>query len=89
MHACHGSCVDPFGHPVEVYEETKEHLVGGRTVLVNPAKIAEDGYAGHVLAVEGQDTGGLLTEPGSAFWRRYLAVQGIVLPVVGRGDFGQ
>jgi hypothetical protein len=64
----------PFGHSVEVDEEAQENFISCRTVFVNSAEIAEDRDAGHVFAVEGQDTGGLLAQALGAFWWWDLAV---------------
>lgn len=85
----HGPCIYSFGHPVEVDQETEKHLVGGRTVFMDSAEVAEDRYAGYVLAMKSQYARGLLAQPGCAFGGRYLAMQMIVLPVIGRGDLGQ
>lgn len=82
----HRTGIDPLGHSVEVDKKAEEHLIGGRAVLMNPAEIAEDGYARHVLAVESEDTCGLLAEPRGALGRGYLAVQMVVLPVICGGD---
>lgn len=85
----HWTGIDPLSHPVEVDKKAEEHLIGCGAVFVNPAKIAEDGYAGHVLAVESEDTRGLLTEPRCPFGGRYLAVQMVVLAIVCGGDLCQ
>ena len=56
---------------------------------MDSAEVAEDRYARYVLAMESQNARGLLAQPGCAFGGRYLAMQMIVLPVIGRGDLGQ
>jgi hypothetical protein len=42
----------PFGHSVEIDEETEKYFIGGRTVFMYTAEVAEDGYARYVLAME-------------------------------------
>lgn len=56
---------------------------------MDPAEVAENRDAWHVLAMECQHTGGLLAEARCALGRGDLAVQVVVLAVVGGGDFGQ
>lgn len=46
--------VDPLGHAIKVDEKTQEDLVGSGAVLLYAAEIAQNGDAGHVLAVKGQ-----------------------------------
>ena len=57
----HRTSIDALCHPVEVNEEAQEDLIGSGAVFVDAAEIAEDGYAGHIFAMESQDASGLLT----------------------------
>lgn len=85
----HEASIYPLGHSVEVDEQAQKNLVRRRTVLVDPAEIAENGDTGHILAVEGQDTRRLLTQARGTFRGWYLAMEMIVLAVVCGCNFGQ
>lgn len=56
---------------------------------MDAGEVAEDGDGGDVFAMESQDAGGLLAEARGALGRRNLAMQVLMLSVVGGGDFGQ
>lgn len=83
--ALHWTSINSFSHSIEIDEKTQEHLVGGRTVLMNPAEVAKDRYARNILAMECENARRLLTESARAFWRWYLAVQMFVLPIICSG----
>jgi hypothetical protein len=76
-------------HSIKVDEQTEKHLVRCRTVLVYPAEVAEDSDGGNILAMKGQDAGGLRAQIGSSIWRRNVAMEMLVLHVVCGGDLRQ
>lgn len=88
-HALNEARVDALGHAVKVDEQAKKDFVGGGTILVDAGEVAEDGDCGNILAVEGEDASRLRAEARCALGRGDLAMQVLMLPVVGGGDFGQ
>ena len=86
--ALHWFCIDPFRHSVKVDQEAEENLVRRGAIFVNSAEIAENGYAGHILSMKGQDTRGFLIQAYASFCR-VVAMKMLVLAVVCRGDFSQ
>jgi hypothetical protein len=58
----HWASVYPLSHSIEVDEKTEEHLISGRAIFMDSAEIAENRYARHVLAMESENAGGLLTQ---------------------------
>ena len=83
------SAVDGLRHAVEIYQQAEEDFIGGGTILVNPAQIAQDGDAGHILSMERQDARLLLAHVGRFLWWRHRLVYVLVLLIVGSGDFGE
>ena len=83
------TAIHHFRHPIKVDQQAQKHLVGGGTVLVDPAQIAQDRDARHILPVKSKHAGGLLTQPGRAFGRRNMPVEVLVLTIVGRCNLGQ
>lgn len=87
--ALHRTRVYSLRHAVEIDKQAEEHLVCCRTVFMNPAQVAQDGYAGHILSVECQHTCCLLAQASGPFRRRYLPMKILVLLVIRGGDLGQ
>ena len=56
---------------------------------MDAAEVAEDGDAGHILAVESQNAGGLLAQTGSAVWMGDGLVCMFMLAIIGCSDLGQ
>lgn len=81
--------LDQFGHAIEVDQHTEEDLVRGGAVFVDARQVAQDADAGDVLAVEGQDAGGLGTEIRRAIGGGDVPMDLFVMRVVGGGDLGQ
>jgi hypothetical protein len=81
--------VDQLGHAVEIDQQAEEHLVGGGTVFVNSSEIAQDGDAWHVLTVESKHTGSLWAEIVGSVRRRDVAMNVLVVHVVGGCDLGE
>lgn len=52
-------------------------------------EIAEDRDAGHILAMKGEDAGRLWTEVIGTIGRRNVAMNILVVLIVGGGDLGQ
>lgn len=81
--------VDQLRHAVKVDQQAEEHLVCGWTVFVDASEVAEDGDARHVLTVKSKHTGGLWAEIVGAVRGRDMAMDVIMVHVVGGGDLGQ
>lgn len=81
--------VDHLSHAVKVNQKTQKHFIRRRTVLVYATQIAQNRDAGHVLAVECQNAGGLRTQTGGAFGRRDMSMYMFMLHVIRGRDFRQ
>ena len=80
--------VDELRHAIKVNQQAQKNLVGGRTVLVDSGEVAEDGDAGHVLAVEGQDAGGLRAQVRRTVGGRNVAMELFMVKIICGCDLG-
>jgi hypothetical protein len=55
---------------------------------VNAAEITQDGDAGYILSVKSQNTCGLLTQARGSFRGWYMAMEVLMLAVIGGSDLG-
>ena len=77
-----GRSIDSLCHSVKVDEKTQEDLVRSGTVFMYTAEIAQNGNARHILSMKSEHACGLRAHVRCAFWRRYLAMQMLMLLVV-------
>jgi hypothetical protein len=81
--------VDQLGHAVEIDQQAEEYLVCSGTVFMNASEIAQDGDAWHVLTVESKHTGGLWAEIVGSVRRGDVAMDVLVVHIVGSRDLGE
>lgn len=81
--------VDELRHAIKVNQQAQKNLVCGRAVLVDAGEVAEDGDAGHVLAVEGQDAGGLRAQVRRTVGGRNVAMELFMVKIIRGCDLGE
>lgn len=89
----HDLSINSLCHSIKVDQKTEKHLIGGGTVLVDPAQITQNRDCWDVFAMKrkyraakGAHGSALIVVRSSGLLMSCISMQGIVLKVVGGGD---